>query len=420
MTPANNPPQQFPCPSLAAIHHRRRELLSYQATQRPAQADAPLEEPLAVEDSYLEEDDRLAQDTTHPTHTTNLRKTPNNPIPQEIPRRLPPRLPRPRSPGRLSTAWPASLSVPSPRTPRPVPRPSSCNSSPPSAISSAPRLTARRSHPSRPQPLRRPGRRIQQGPQRHKLASDRQPLRPGRPLWVARRITTARPTPYGIVNALRDHIPPPIVVSFFSPRNLPPFSTCSANAPASSPPAPLRLGWRRPLRPQWKPSPPGHQRAPQHRRPHHRKRARPHLTRIESHNGFANRCLWTSVRRGQSLPEGGGLPRTSSPRWPASSAAPWTGRKPNRILFRRTPEARELWMDRYPALSEGRQDVYGAATSRAEAQVLRLSALYAALDRSSLSKPPISTLPWPCGTTVRPAPVSSSTSPHRSHGPAYQ
>jgi hypothetical protein len=53
------------------------------------------------------------------------------------------------------------------------------------------------------------------------------------------------------------------------------------------------------------------------------------------------------------------------------------------ILFRRTPAARELWQDRYPALSQGRPDLYGAATSRAEAQVLRLSAIYAALDCSS-------------------------------------
>jgi hypothetical protein len=53
------------------------------------------------------------------------------------------------------------------------------------------------------------------------------------------------------------------------------------------------------------------------------------------------------------------------------------------ILFRRSEAARELWMDRYPALSQGRPDTYGAATSRAEAQVLRLSALYAALDCSA-------------------------------------
>jgi hypothetical protein len=37
-----------------------------------------------------------------------------------------------------------------------------------------------------------------------------------------------------------------------------------------------------------------------------------------------------------------------------------------------------------PRLEPGRPDVYGAATSRAEAQVLRLSAIYAALDCSSL------------------------------------
>ena len=35
-------------------------------------------------------------------------------------------------------------------------------------------------------------------------------------------------------------------------------------------------------------------------------------------------------------------------------------------------------------MSQGREDAYGAATSRAEAQVLRLSAIYAALDRTAL------------------------------------
>ena len=38
----------------------------------------------------------------------------------------------------------------------------------------------------------------------------------------------------------------------------------------------------------------------------------------------------------------------------------------------------------YPELSQARPGLFGAATSRAEAQVLRLSAVYAALDRSSL------------------------------------
>jgi hypothetical protein len=56
----------------------------------------------------------------------------------------------------------------------------------------------------------------------------------------------------------------------------------------------------------------------------------------------------------------------------------------NEILFSRTPAAREQWDDRYTALSQGREDTYGAATSRAEAQVLRLSAICAALDTSPL------------------------------------
>jgi len=42
--------------------------------------------------------------------------------------------------------------------------------------------------------------------------------------------------------------------------------------------------------------------------------------------------------------------------------------------------ARELWYACYPALSEGKPGLLGAITARAEAQVLRLSCLYALLD----------------------------------------
>jgi hypothetical protein len=114
-----------------------------------------------------------------------------------------------------------------------------------------------------------------------------------------------------------------------------------------------------------------------------------HLSRTEVHNGFANRCLWTSVRRSQSLPEGGTLPpdQLSSLARELRRTLNWAQSQIG-ILFRRTPAARELWQDRYPALSHGRPDVYGAATSRAEAQVLRLSAIYAALDRSAVVEAP--------------------------------
>ena len=43
-----------------------------------------------------------------------------------------------------------------------------------------------------------------------------------------------------------------------------------------------------------------------------------------------------------------------------------------------------LWHECYPALSQVRPGLYGAATSRAEAQVLRLSAIYAVLDCSPI------------------------------------
>src|SRR5580704_5097738 len=110
-----------------------------------------------------------------------------------------------------------------------------------------------------------------------------------------------------------------------------------------------------------------------------------HLSHTDSANGFANRCLWTSVRRSKSLPDGGSL----SPEQQSALAAElrrtldWVHGQ-NEIFFSRTPAARELWNDRYAALSQGREDAFGAATSRAEAQVLRLSAIYAALDTSPL------------------------------------
>jgi hypothetical protein len=109
------------------------------------------------------------------------------------------------------------------------------------------------------------------------------------------------------------------------------------------------------------------------------------LHRTEAHNGFANRCLWTWVQRNNCLPEGGNLTANdlSAVARELRRALDWTAASPE-ILFRRDRAARELWQDRYPGLSQLRPGLHGAATSRAEAQVLRLSAIYAALDSSSV------------------------------------
>jgi hypothetical protein len=109
----------------------------------------------------------------------------------------------------------------------------------------------------------------------------------------------------------------------------------------------------------------------------------------EAHNGFANRCLWARVHRVQCLPDGGNLdPQAlSAIARRLRHAVEWTQSQPE-ILFRRDPAANELWNDYYATLSQERPRLHGTATGRAEAQALRLSALYAALDCSPIIRLP--------------------------------
>jgi hypothetical protein len=104
----------------------------------------------------------------------------------------------------------------------------------------------------------------------------------------------------------------------------------------------------------------------------------------EAHNGFANRCLWTGVQRSQCLPEGGNLDahELSAVATELRRALDWVG-DAHTIRLSRDDQARTLWHECYPVLSQVRPELYGAATSRAEAQVLRLSAIYAVLDCSA-------------------------------------
>ncbi len=113
------------------------------------------------------------------------------------------------------------------------------------------------------------------------------------------------------------------------------------------------------------------------------------LHRTEAHNGFANRCLWTWVERSNCLPEGGNLEANelSAVARELRRALDWASATPE-ILFRRDHAARELWQDCYPVLSQLRPGLRGAATSRAEAQVLRLSAIYATFDCSPVVSVP--------------------------------
>jgi len=103
------------------------------------------------------------------------------------------------------------------------------------------------------------------------------------------------------------------------------------------------------------------------------------LRDVDYANGFANRFLWVAVQRSKVLPDGGSLGErdlddiSSTMRVRAGQAF-----QPREIA--RDEEAAELWRDQYEDLSEGRPGAVGSVTARAEAQVLRLSLLYALLD----------------------------------------
>lgn len=101
----------------------------------------------------------------------------------------------------------------------------------------------------------------------------------------------------------------------------------------------------------------------------------------QTENGFANRFLWLCVRRSKLLPDGGSLTDADlAPLFARTEQAVAAGRITCEV--KRSPEARKLWHQVYPQLTTEYPGIFGAVTSRAEAQVTRLSLLYALLDES--------------------------------------
>lgn len=110
---------------------------------------------------------------------------------------------------------------------------------------------------------------------------------------------------------------------------------------------------------------------------------RRYLTETECGNGFGNRFLWLCVRRSKLLPEGGRIQEVDF--------APLIRRLDEAIQFaskigemKKNEEARKLWIEVYPDLSEGKPGLLGAITGRGEAQVMRIACIYALLDLSSI------------------------------------
>jgi 5S rRNA maturation endonuclease (ribonuclease M5) len=106
------------------------------------------------------------------------------------------------------------------------------------------------------------------------------------------------------------------------------------------------------------------------------------LTRIEMGNGFANRFLFAKVRRSKMLPYGGHLDdQALKPLGREVAAALEKARTIGRLTM--TDAAADEWEAVYPALSADRPGLLGAILGRAEAQVIRLGVIYAALDNTT-------------------------------------
>jgi len=110
-----------------------------------------------------------------------------------------------------------------------------------------------------------------------------------------------------------------------------------------------------------------------------------HLDSTELGNGFANRFLWTLVRRSKCLPDGGNMSAVNFAGIISDLNQALQFSKRN-IELKRDVEARSLWHSIYPELSEGKPGLLGAVIARAEAQVMRLASIYALLDLSEVIK----------------------------------
>jgi hypothetical protein len=100
-------------------------------------------------------------------------------------------------------------------------------------------------------------------------------------------------------------------------------------------------------------------------------------------NGFANRFLWILVKRSKELPDGEPVPDEElQPLAEKLRRAVDFARPVSEV--KRDEGARELWRTVYHNLSMDKPGLFGAVTARAEAQVLRLSVLYALLDCSDV------------------------------------
>jgi hypothetical protein len=95
--------------------------------------------------------------------------------------------------------------------------------------------------------------------------------------------------------------------------------------------------------------------------------------------GIGNRIQFCCAKRSKLLPDGDGSPELGPLRQQVKRAL-YGAKRAGEV--KRSPHAADLWRSVYERLTQERSGIYGKLTSRAEAQVLRLSLTYALLDQS--------------------------------------
>jgi hypothetical protein len=111
---------------------------------------------------------------------------------------------------------------------------------------------------------------------------------------------------------------------------------------------------------------------------------RKRMDTTEAANGFGNRILWACATRSKMLPHGGNLHADTMAGLAESfkEVLNWLESQQCPVRLTWDDHAKALWESVYPQLSEGKVGMFGAVTSRAEAYVVRLSLIFAVLDRS--------------------------------------
>jgi hypothetical protein len=106
-----------------------------------------------------------------------------------------------------------------------------------------------------------------------------------------------------------------------------------------------------------------------------------YLNQTDIFNGFANRFVWGNVKRSKLLPNGGRVPKEQLSRLTEKLKKSVEFAK-NQKEVGLSANAARLWTQTYPRLTAEAPGLFGAVTSRAEAQVRRIALIFALLDRS--------------------------------------